>query len=246
MASPMVGSMVENAALFVGYRQVQLMIRHYDAKTPEAREALATTPEEDLPPLSLNQLVLAGAASGAIASFVLTPVELVKCKLQVQLGDTSSTRSIRYRGPLHVITHTMKQQGLSGFYRGYLATLIRETGGGAFWFGAYEYTCDMFMRRRHLTSKKDLKAPELMMAGALGGACYNFSFYPVDVIKSHMQTDGELLGAKPRSFVQTAREIYIGGGIKGFYRGCGLTVARSMPTSAIIFVTYESLSRYFS
>ncbi|KAI8138760.1 putative mitochondrial ornithine carrier protein AmcA/Ort1 [Fennellomyces sp. T-0311] len=245
MASPMVGSMVENAALFFGYRQVQRLIREYSA-TPEQRETMAAMSESDLPPLSLPQLVLAGATSGAMASFVLTPVELVKCKLQVQLADSSVQRLIQYRGPMHVITYTLKNHGLGGFYRGYLATLIRETGGGAFWFGVYEYVCAQMMKRRNTTNKKDLTAPELMLAGGLGGAGYNFSFYPVDVIKSQMQTDQELLAsARPRSFVQTAREIYAGAGIKGFYRGCGITVARSLPTSAIIFLTYETLADYF-
>ncbi|KAI7858882.1 mitochondrial carrier domain-containing protein [Circinella umbellata] len=255
MASPMVGSMVENAALFVGYRQVQRLIREYSA-TAEERVAMSQMAEADLPQLSLPQLVLAGTASGAMASFVLTPVELVKCKLQVQLAESTgaaiagnqniTTRSIRYRGPMHVISYTLKNQGLSGFYRGYLATLIREAGGGAFWFGVYEYACAVMMRRRNTTNKKDLSAAELMLAGGLGGAGYNLSFYPVDVIKSHMQTDQELLGsARPRSFIQTTREVYAGAGIKGFYRGCGITVARSLPTSAIIFLTYETLSDYF-
>lgn len=240
MSSPLVGSMVENAALFVGYRQVQRIIRNYSA-TPEQIETWSKLREDELPPLGLGQLIIAGAASGALASFVLTPVELVKCKLQVQLADSSIQRSIQYRGPFHVIAHVLKEHGPGGFYRGYLATLIRETGGGAFWFGVYEYVCDLLMQRRQTSNKKDLSPPELMLAGGLGGAAYNFSFYPVDVIKSQMQTDQELLSsARPRSFIQTAREIYSGAGIRGFYRGCGITVARSLPTSAIIFLTYVS------
>ncbi|KAF7722040.1 hypothetical protein EC973_003762 [Apophysomyces ossiformis] len=248
MSSPLIGSMVENAALFVGYRQVQRMIRTYSA-TPEEAEKMAMMAEEHLPPLSMTQLVVAGTASGALASFILTPVELIKCKLQVQLAGSSVPPT--YTGPLHVITHTLKKHGPAGFYRGYLATLIREAGGGAFWFGMYEYTCSLMIRRRERFSdkavtKKDLSALELMLGGAIGGMAYNASFFPVDVIKSQMQTDEELLiGSRKRTFLQTAREIYAGAGIRGFYRGCGITVIRSAPTSAIIFMTYELLSRHF-
>ncbi|KAI8381556.1 mitochondrial carrier domain-containing protein [Radiomyces spectabilis] len=261
LSSPLIGSMVENAALFVGYRQVQRLIRNYSA-TPQQIDEWESMNQEDLPALSMNQLVVAGAASGALASFVLTPVELVKCKLQVQIGTPSTASStsaatagqpIRYTGPFHVIAHTIRQHGFSGFYRGYLATLIRETGGGAFWFGMYEYTCDFFMRQHQrrtgeTITKKDLSPGQLMLGGALGGMAYNFSFFPVDVIKSQMQTDEELLSAGKRarqSFMQTARSIYVGGGIPAFYRGCGITVARSAPSSAIIFLTYELLSRHF-
>ncbi|KAI7907399.1 mitochondrial carrier domain-containing protein [Cokeromyces recurvatus] len=250
LSSPLIGSMVENAALFVGYRQVQRMIRDF-SMTDEERKKMLYLPEDKLPPLSMSQLILAGAASGAIASFVLTPVELIKCKLQVQLGNQTNVQGVRFTGPFHVIRHVMQTHGLPGFYRGFLATLLREAGGGAFWFGAYEYTCAEFIKYRQkrtgeMITKKDLSAPELMLGGALGGMAYNMSLFPVDVIKSQMQTDEQLLvGNCQRSFFQTAKELYTVGGYRAFYRGCGITVARSAPTSAIIFLTYETLSRHF-
>ncbi|KAI8980491.1 mitochondrial carrier domain-containing protein [Pilobolus umbonatus] len=254
MSSPLVGSMIENAALFVGYRQVQRMIRNYST-SPEELERQKDMPEDELPSLGMSQLVLAGAASGAIASLVLTPVELVKCKLQVQIGTHSVTNGVRFTGPFHVVRHILATYGPSGFYRGYIATLLRETGGGAFWFGAYEYCCLQFIKAHRLSTgeditKKDLSPLQLMAGGAIGGMAYNASLFPVDVIKSQMQTDEQLLSghkvSSQRTFIQTARAIYEGGGYKAFYRGCGITVARSAPTSAIIFLTYELLSRHFS
>ncbi|GAA5795353.1 hypothetical protein HPULCUR_000709 [Helicostylum pulchrum] len=245
MSSPLVGSMVENAALFVGYRQVQRIIRENSTSSQEL-ERQKGLPEDELPPLSISQLVLAGGASGAMASMILTPVELVKCKLQVQIGLQTVTHGVKFTGPFHVMRHVFQSHGLNGFYRGFVATLLREAGGGAFWFGTYEYTCAHFIEYRQSKSdktvlKKDLTPYELMAAGALGGMAYNFSLYPVDVIKSHMQTDEQLATtSRQRSFVQTAKELYAQGGYKPFYRGCGITVARSAPTSAIIFLTYVS------
>ncbi|KAI8583911.1 hypothetical protein K450DRAFT_220554 [Umbelopsis ramanniana AG] len=248
MSSPLVGSMIENAALFVGYKQVQRIIRDVSA-TPEQRKQYAEqgTIDEDLQPLSLSQLILAGTISGAFTSIVLTPVELIKCKLQVQQHGAQGL--VHFRGPIHIITHTFQQHGLAGFYRGHLATFIRECGGGAFWFGSYEYVCMLFMHHREKQAgkpvyKKDLSAQELMAAGAIGGMSYNFSFFPFDVVKSHMQTEEELTGVK-RRFGQVVKGLWQGAGIRGFYQGCGITVARSAPTSAIIFMTYELLSRHF-
>jgi len=238
--------MIENAALFVGYKQVQRMIRDFSAN-PEQRKLYAEQEDDSLKQLTLSQLILAGTISGAFTSIVLTPVELIKCKLQVQQHGGNAT--ITFRGPLHIITHTFQQNGLTGFYRGHLATFIRECGGGAFWFGTYEYVCMLLMRHREKTSgkpvnKDNLSAQELMAAGAIGGMAYNFSFFPFDVVKSHMQTEEELTGVK-RRFGQVVKSIWEGVGIRGFYQGCGITVARSAPTSAIIFMTYELLSRHF-
>jgi ornithine carrier protein len=238
--------MIENAALFVGYKQVQRMIRDVSA-TPEQRIQYAEQgiSEENLPPLSLSQLILAGTISGAFTSVVLTPVELIKCKLQVQQHGAEGL--VHFRGPLHIITHTFQQHGFTGFYRGHLATFIRECGGGAFWFGSYEYVCMLFMRHREKQTgqpvyKKDLSAQELMAAGAFGGMAYNFSFFPFDVVKSHMQTEEELTGVK-RRFGQVVKSLWEGAGIRGFYQGCGITVARSAPTSAIIFMTYVCIKK---
>ncbi|KAI9279330.1 mitochondrial carrier domain-containing protein [Sporodiniella umbellata] len=251
LSSPLVGSMIENAALFVGYRQIQRVIRDYSTD-PEELEKQKYIPEEDLPPLKIYQLIAAGAASGAIASVILTPVELIKCKLQAQIGSVHTASSFQqFRGPFHVMQHVVRSHGISGFYRGFLATFLRESGGGAFWFGTYEYVCAQLVKKRQAEvgpsfSKKDLSPVELMVGGAIGGMAYNGSLFPVDVIKSQMQTDEQLLSTHgQRSFCQTAKEIYSVGGYKAFYRGCGITVARSAPTSAIIFLTYELLNRHF-
>ncbi|KAG1466821.1 hypothetical protein G6F56_004616 [Rhizopus delemar] len=251
LSSPLVGSMIENAALFVGYRQIQRVIREYSTSQEEL-EKQRNIPDEDLPPLKINQLITAGAASGALASIILTPVELIKCKLQVQVGAAAVASSYQqFTGPFHVIQHVIRSHGITGFYRGFLATLLRETGGGAFWFGTYEFVCAQFVKKRQAETnkpflKKDLSPVELMIGGGLGGMAYNASLFPVDVIKSQMQTDEQLMSAKgQRTFCQTAKDIYSAGGYKAFYRGCGITVARSAPTSAIIFLTYELLNRYF-
>ncbi|ORZ17085.1 mitochondrial carrier domain-containing protein [Absidia repens] len=247
MSLPIIGAMMENATLFVGYRQVQRLIRSYTGNYDENT------------PLSMNQLLLAGAGSGALVSFVLTPVELIKCKLQIQQHHHDNHPQQRYRGPMHLLSHLWRQQGILGYYRGFMATMLRETFGSMFWFGAYEYTCATFLDRRRqllvekgressssspVLTKKDLTSVELMIGGAMGGIGYNVSMFPVDVIKSISQTDEELRKGPARSFGQIARAIYRDAGIKGFYRGCGITALRSAPTSAIIFLTYEQLTQH--
>jgi ornithine carrier protein len=151
------------------------------------------------------------------------------------------------------MSHVWRHHGLLGFYRGFLATMIRETFGGMFWFGAYEYACAAFLDRkqrryqdhRNALTKKDLSSIELMISGAMGGIGYNVSMFPVDVIKSISQTDEEVRkGLPPRSIGQVAKSIYQDAGIRGFYRGCGITALRSAPTSAIIFLTYVSVCLY--
>lgn len=235
MSSPIVGAMIENAVLFLCYRQIQRKIREI---SPPVQTPNTVLEDDGQVPLTLNQLALAGAMAGSVVSFVLTPVELIKCKLQVQ----HMVGVEQFNGPLDVIKNTLNTQGIPGFFRGFMPTLIRETGASAFWFGAYEYTCAQLIQHKQSTSsriisKKDLTAPELMLAGAMGGIAYNISLFPVDVIKSRIQTEQ----SKSKTFYEVSKEIYNGAGIKGFYRGCAMTAAKSAPANAIIFMTYVSI-----
>ncbi|ORX77788.1 mitochondrial carrier [Basidiobolus meristosporus CBS 931.73] len=253
LSSPLVGAMLENSALFVGYAQGQKLIRKFVRGEHESED------KELLPELTLPELCLAGGFSGIAAAFLLTPIELVKCKLQVQEARiyesaiSNGNPTPRFSGPLSVISHTFKHEGLAGFYRGNLPTLFREIGGGAAWFGVYEATCQWFIARQQKheklsepLTKSSLGAVQLMLAGALAGMSYNFILFPADVIKSQMQTEVHGSSQIKRTIVQISKELYAAEGIRGFYRGCGITVAKSAPTSAIIFLTHETLTRYFT
>ncbi|KAF9928150.1 hypothetical protein FBU30_002606 [Linnemannia zychae] len=266
LSSPLVGAMLENAVLFVGYRRAQDMLREFVA-IPDA--AHNSVPGASPAPLSIPMLCLSGAISGVFASMVLTPVELVKCKLQVQqIGHlytkdmkTGPTPKALHSGPLSVIKQIYTQNGVRGFYLGHFPTFLRETGGGAAWFGSYEAVCRMLIAREQAVApagktitQADLAAPQLMLAGALAGMAYNFILFPADCIKSHMQTQDVLRSEQTvtgapmpkQGFLATGKEIFRSEGIRGLYRGCGITVARSAPSSAIIFMTYEMLSRHFA
>ncbi|KAG0243655.1 mitochondrial carrier domain-containing protein [Mortierella sp. GBAus27b] len=265
LSSPLVGAMLENAVLFVGYRRAQDLLREFVA-VPDHSHGNHAEPA----PLSIPMLCLSGAISGVFASVVLTPVELVKCKLQVQQIGHLYTKDMKngpqpkalHNGPLSVVKSIYTQYGIRGFYHGHLPTFLRETGGGAAWFGSYEAVCRFLISQKQLrapvgkiVTREDLKAPHLMGAGALAGMAYNFVLFPADCIKSHMQTQDVLRShqrlpngsmASRQGFLATGKEIFRSEGIRGLYRGCGITVARSAPSSAIIFLTYETLSRQFA
>lgn len=170
----------------------------------------------------------------------------------------------RAPGPLALIASVYRHEGLRGFWHGQLGTLIRETGGSAAWFGSYESMSALFRRLAETSSPASrilnddsapLAAPsplpvyQQMLAGALAGMSYNFLFYPADTIKSVMQTEEVGLitpVGKRNTFLSVGRALWTQQGLKGLYRGCGITVARSAPSSAFIFAVYEGLKEAFS
>ncbi|KAM0714889.1 hypothetical protein Q7P37_009354 [Cladosporium fusiforme] len=243
VSAPLFGAAAETACLFFSYRVAQDAIRTLSGPSS------ASKADDKLP---LSSLVTAGAMSGAITSLILTPIELVKCRMQVPLTSSMDpTLRNRTTGPLAVIGDVYRREGIAGFWRGQLGTLLRETGGGAAWFGCYE-TFSLFFRQRKqaATGEKDPTIPiwQSMIAGAGAGLGYNFSFYPADTIKSKMQTgDLSAIGANggKQTFLGVGRALYHTHGLKGLYRGCGITLLRSAPSSALIFTIYESLRAHF-
>ncbi|UKZ79538.1 Amino-acid transporter arg-13 [Trichoderma virens FT-333] len=96
--------------------------------------------------MSLPLLWLTGAISGVFTSFVLTPIELVKCKIQVPaLSEGAAVTHLR---PLAVIREVYRHEGIRGFWHGQVGTLIREAGGCSAWFGAKETVTKAFYRLR--------------------------------------------------------------------------------------------------
>jgi mitochondrial ornithine carrier protein len=185
--------------------------------------------------------------SGAFTSVLLTPIELVKCKVQVPSVRTGEP--LRPLSVTQVIQSVFRHQGILGFWHGQMGTLIRETGGSAAWFGTYEGMKLVFLRNNPAAKTvDDLPIWQRMVSGAIAGMSYNFLFYPADTIKSRMQTEDVATlgknGSAARGFVGTAKAVWATHGIAGLYRGCGITVVRAAPSSAVIFTVYELLRKH--
>jgi len=252
VSMPVVGAMAENATLFLVYGQVQQLIRR--VAFPE--QASKRRP----PPLPLSYVAISAACGGAMASLILTPIELVKCKMQVQQIGSSKANPKRLTGPVGIVRSVISKEGLGGLWLGQTGTLLRETGGSAVWFCTFESMVAFFVRRRGRgqesgtgsclpvpISKDDLSSVELMSSGATAGIFYNLVFFPADSIKSTMQTASELASATPQKngFLSVGRQILQARGWKGLYAGCGITCLRSAPSSALIFWIVSRLESRF-
>ncbi|CCU81215.1 mitochondrial ornithine / amino acid carrier protein [Blumeria hordei DH14] len=232
ISAPLAGAALENSSLFFWERIARVGLRLSGFFPEDAK-------------LPLVALWLTGAASGAATSFLLTPIELVKCKIQVATNDSATIK------PLTVVKEVWRRQGLKGFWNGQQGTLIRETGGSAAWFGTKESASSLFCQLNQnpksptynpcSNNTTSLPLYQQAIAGALAGMSYNLLFFPADTIKSRIQTSS--MAERENGFWQEGRELWKHHGLKGLYRGCGITVLRSAPSSAFIFCIYDGLKR---
>ncbi|KDN44897.1 mitochondrial carrier [Tilletiaria anomala UBC 951] len=214
LSMPVLGAVAENATLFFTYNAIlRLLAAHTLAPLGATEGKAASAKPEDM---NVSQLAIAAAGAGAVTSLVLTPVELIKCRMQVQMISASAISSsaaaasaslpvtaapaqikrlnpTNLQGPLEILTSTIRTEGVRGLWLGQTGTLLRETGGGIAWFLTFELvTRRMVEGIRAALAKKDLSSLQLITAGALAGISYNLVLFPADSVKSTMQTEKEL------------------------------------------------------
>lgn len=182
----------------------------------------------------------AGAFAGAIISFILCPTELIKCRMQVQGKDSMVSNIRRYNGPLDCAVKTVKEEGLTGMFRGGYATLLRESFGNATFFTTYEYVryyMNLQLKDASTTPNHLIDVGVGIMSGGLGGMACWCIVLPLDVAKTIAQTDPSRNSAR-NPFV-ILKSIYQTSGIRGCYTGLSPTVVRAFPANAAAIVTWE-------
>jgi solute carrier family 25 (mitochondrial carnitine/acylcarnitine transporter), member 20/29 len=188
---------------------------------------------------TLTQSVIAGGFSGLVSTVVLSPIELVKCKLQMEgVG-------IRTKQPsaLSVVKQVYKAEGIRGLYRGGLITTLREIPGNALYFGVYDYC------RNKFKDTPFLKDPfwGSLFAGAMAGFVSWGTIYPQDIIKTKIQLDcgkGIRKYTNHPSFpdggiMKVSGEIMKKSGYRGFTQGISACVFKGFVAEGLVFCTYE-------
>lgn len=124
--------------------------------------------------MDLSVVVASGALAGLVGSFLNTPIDLVKCRLQCQREERARAY---YKGPLDCLIKVVTEEGgIRGLYRGLLCMILREfplCGGG---FGTY------FLTRKACAKYNDCQMNELgfvskFISGAAAGVgCWLFAY----------------------------------------------------------------------
>ncbi|KAL7551532.1 hypothetical protein ACHAWF_014718 [Thalassiosira exigua] len=228
LSSPLLGSMAENAVLFLIYG--------------EAKRLMGERPGEK--DLSLLQLAMAGGVAGGIASFALNPFEVIKVQMQVMNSAASSSAkgaARKYNGVLDCVLQTVRNEGIvKGLYRGQSSLLIREIPGNFCWYGVYEGVC--LTQIPEGGTKRDLGISTHLLGGAAAGVAYWTAFYPADTVGSQMRANPKYAS---RGFIEIFLDIYKKEGWLGLYRGWGITAIRAAPAHALIFAMYEQTMGLF-
>eukprot|EP00887_Chlorella_sp_A99_P006193 scaffold3.g6193.t1 len=203
--------------------------------------------------MTAGQAALAGSLAGIPGCFLAAPTERIKCRLQAQAGRQPSLGQVfgaadyragrqLFRGPMDVLRSTVKYEGPLGVMRGLVPTMLREVPGNGAYFAGYELTKQWMARSQGLASPTDLGAGSLMLAGGVGGASFWAFVYPMDVIKTRLQTQN-VFNPQYSGILDCTRKLLAEGGWRSLFRGFGPCMLRRRAFTAYELVKAQLAGR---
>ncbi|KAL1887292.1 mitochondrial FAD carrier protein flx1 [Ceratocystis pirilliformis] len=195
---------------------------------------------------------LASAMAGATTTMLTNPIWVLKTRMLSSNRASEGAYQSMSQG-VRAIYHT---EGLSGFYRGVLVSLM-GVSHGAVQFAVYDPLKRVYLAtqpggrngsRINLPATKSsggehiqrLDVQATLAISTLAKLVAGAATYPYQVIRARMQNyDSEKRFGKGVAGV--AGRVYREEGLRGFYRGLGPAVLRVMPATWVTFLVYENV-----
>ncbi|CDH49810.1 mitochondrial carrier [Lichtheimia corymbifera JMRC:FSU:9682] len=183
-------------------------------------------------PLTVFQHGLAGLAGGLTVSFVATPVEQIKARLQVQYDAATKV----YTGPINCATQLVRNNGITALWTGLLPTMAFRS-----WFFVFWASYDVFTRELKKYNLSD--GSVTFIAGGLSATAFWLGAFPSDSIKNRYMTQPDVHPKRFPSPWSVAQYIYRNDGLRGFYRGFLPSFLRAFPTNASAVFMFETVMK---
>ncbi|XP_062519847.1 probable mitochondrial glutathione transporter SLC25A39 [Corticium candelabrum] len=181
---------------------------------------------------------VAGSLARIIAGSIVSPIELMRTKLQAQ-------KDLNYAELTSVIKRSIRSDGIRPLYRGLPASLLRDVPFSVVLWMSYENLKTMLNNAVNIKSTFVLP----FVAATISGGAAGLVTQPFDVIKTHHQMRvGELEEAGAERFptmMSTARKIWQHYGWRGLLAGMSARVVKVGIACALMISSYEFFKSYF-
>ena len=154
--------------------------------------------------------------------------------MKTQLVHDKLQEKPKYRNLFHGISEIVKANGLGGMYKGYSATLLKQSSNQGVRFVVYTDTAKWL--QNYISTKMICD----LIAGGFAGFCSVMANNPIDVIKTKLQG---VDASKYNGFMDCGKKVLLESGPMGFYSGAGPRLARVILDVALTFSIFGALKR---
>nr|XP_016937316.1 solute carrier family 25 member 40 isoform X2 [Drosophila suzukii] len=237
LSPTLISALPSTIIYFVAYEQFKA--RFTDIHYKYMRRLDASGRDIPLPIPTLVPL-LAGVSARILAVTCVSPVELIRTKMQSQ--------RMTHAEMFGTIRQVVQSQGVLGLWRGLPPTILRDVPFSGIYWTCYEY----------LKSSFNVVEPTFsfsFVAGAISGSVAATITTPFDVVKTHEQIEfGEkfIFSDNPpkqqvptKSVAVRLASIYRLGGMPAIFSGLGPRLFKVAPACAIMISSFEYGKSFF-
>lgn len=163
-----------------------------------------------------------GAVTGCLGPVFGTPLQVIKVSMQTSQNDQQKTKN-----SWSYIKHNYKTNGVMGFYRGFIPTLVKDSVFGMSFVGTY------YTMRDYVGDDKWYKN---FFNGAFAHCVTWCLFIPIDYVKTTIQKSEVKIGVL--TVIKSSLKTH---GLTVFWKGVIPACLRTIPVSGIAMIGYESV-----
>lgn len=197
-----------------------------------------------------------GFAAECFSCCLWVPIDVLKERMQVQ-SMAKDGRNL-YQGPLHGLRRIFTEEGFTGIYKGYGATLASFGPFSALYLAFYEQfksgAENIYFKERSPNVTRELPYLVYLGCGGAAGGLASWLTNPMDMVKLRMQVDrgarltGRVMGGGTLTFNYSSmfsglQQIVQEGGLRALWKGAATRVAFQMPNTAITISAVEWIKK---
>ncbi|XWS51526.1 hypothetical protein CRYUN_Cryun12cG0183300 [Craigia yunnanensis] len=180
-----------------------------------------------------SRYFIAGGIAGAASRTATAPLDRLKVALQVQTTRASI---------LPAVKKIWKEDGVFGFFRGNGLNVVKVAPESAIKFYVYEMLKNVI--GDNMGDKKgDIGSSGRLIAGGVAGAVAQSAIYPMDLVKTRLQTCASEGGRAPK-LGKLTKDIWVQEGPRAFYKGLVPSILGIIPYAGIDLAVYETLKDF--
>lgn len=190
----------------------------------------SVTPDGMSKHVHTSKYLIAGGVAGAASRTATAPLDRLKVALQVQTTKAHIVPAVKK------IWH---EGGARGFFRGNGLNVVKVAPESAIKFYAYEMIKNA-IGTNNGGDKVEIGTLGRLFAGGMAGAVAQTAIYPLDLVKTRLQTHSCESGTVP-SLRKLSKDILLQEGPRAFYKGLVPSILGIIPYAGIDLAAYETL-----
>ncbi|XP_025902705.1 mitochondrial thiamine pyrophosphate carrier [Nothoprocta perdicaria] len=190
--------------------------------------------------VSTLEAAAAGSAAGLVNRLLVSPLDVVKIRFQLQIEQLSSRNPLaKYHGILQAAQRILREEGLFAFWKGHVPAQFLSVGYGAVQFMVFESLTKLV---HNVTSYSARGSFVHFVCGGLAACTATVAVQPVDTLRTRFAAQGE-----PKIYPSLRHAVvtmYRTEGLWTFYRGLTPTIIAVFPYAGLQFSFYNIFQQF--